>query len=932
MNYILAVILTLVVGKAIGQFTESAESYGISIVHEETEYGNGLSFYDFNHDGWDDLSFADGDGVPRFFVNEGGQLNPVAFNLDIDPVAHIVMLLWADIDNDGDSDLLSTQLEGPAQLWENDGAFNFTDISQSAGIMAGNWRHRGAAFADYDHDGYLDLFIAKYYIYLNDSNSDYESKLYHNNGDNTFTDVTISAGVDLITSPTFQPVFFDYDNDGWEDLYLVIDRNFWMNRLFHNNGNGTFTDVSTTAGANPSIDAMSGTIGDYDNDLDLDIFVSNGWPGNHLYENLGNGTFSNNIASSAGVMIQMICWGALWLDYNNDSWNDLYVGTTGNYFGAAQSHFFINNHDDTFSPADSITSINDHIAAVMVVAKGDLNRDGYYDFATNSNDPFPSELWMNDGGENHFLAVSLEGTVSNRDGIGAWIHCFAGGHQYVQFTRSGDNFNSQSSGNYIFGLDNVDHIDSLKIAWNSGLTETYYDFPSDQFLHLVEGQSIMQPYELSESDVVLICEGDSLTLDAGVFDSYLWNTGDTTRFINVFFPGQYYVDVQTELGVSNFSMPLNVEFYELPELLFDIQHESCPGTHDGIVSVEIPEDPAFSMIWEESDTTAIFEGLGQGIYSYEVYTSEGCYLSGTAEVLAPLPLSFDVEINAVTCFGADDGQAIINLVDTTDVIVFWNDGVQGFYRDQLSDGEYTFNGLDAYGCPFSGAALVESPTELIVSAFTTDVTCYGLTDGMASLEVSGGIPPYEVLWNDLDSLSLAAGDYYITILDSADCAETLIIQITQPDPLSVELFTNPEFENELLGNATINTSGGTPPYDYSAESATPGFYDQLEAGNYVITITDYNGCSIDTTYTIDFVASIYEQSGGREVLYPNPGEDIICVSVALTDVHVLSAAGIEVGVRPSLPCMEIASLPAGKYHLTGRDAFGVMRFFTFVKK
>ena len=472
-----------------GQFTDIAPSLGIVNINEGTYDGNGVSWYDFNYDGWDDLTLANGTDEPLFFINNEGTLEPADLNILIEPIAHVVMIMWADIDNDDDADLLTSQLGGYLQLWENDGEFNFTDISVSAGLDTGIREWWGAAFCDYDHDGDLDLYAAKYYDWLNNFDPDHESILYQNNGDNTFTDVTIAAGVNLPPQATFQPVWMDYNHDGWEDLFLVIDRIVWENRLFHNNGDGTFTDISASSGLDVKINSMTGSICDYDNDLDFDIYVTNGPTHNYLFNNQGDSTFLET-TYTAEVQVDETSWGAQWLDYDNDSWADLFVGTTGAFFGGGElNRFYANDHDGTFTDITYSAGFLNDDSPAMVSAMGDLNNDGYYDFATNCNDPYPSSIWLNDGGPNHFLSIELEGVIANKDGIGSWLTCYAGGETYIRFTHCGEDLAGQASKKEIFGLASTTVVDSLKIEWNSGTVDWLYDIPADQHIKVVEGET-----------------------------------------------------------------------------------------------------------------------------------------------------------------------------------------------------------------------------------------------------------------------------------------------------------------------------------------------------------------------------------------------------------------------------------------------------------
>lgn len=912
-----------------GQFTDIAGDLGLDVIHDDTEYGNGLSFYDFNHDGWDDLTIANGDSAIQFYVNNGGIPEPANFSFNYDPVGHVVMILWGDIENDGDSDLLTTELEGEMHLWRNNGDFSFEDITEEAGLITGNWRFRGAAFGDYDHDGFLDLYVTKYYTILNNDEEQYKSKLFHNNGNATFTDVTVQAGVDLVTSPNFQPVFMDCNHDGWEDLYLVIDRNFFMNRLFQNNHDGTFTDVSVASGANPSIDAMSGTIGDFDNDTDLDIFVTNGWPGNHLYENNGDNTFSN-IASSAGVMVQMICWGSLWLDYDNDSWRDLYVGTTGNFFGAAQSRFFINNRDDTFSSGEEITGIQDSIAAVMVTSMGDLNNDGYYDFATNSNDPFPSELWLNDGGDNHYISIKLEGVVSNKDGVGSWIHCFAGGQHFTDYTRAGDSFNSQSSSNYIFGLDSIEVVDSLIVEWSSGTIDKFYQIPSNQKILIQEGISWNMPVAGFEDDTLFICPGEAIELFAGSYDYYIWNTGDTTASIQINSPGEYFFVVPGLFSIPTESEHIMVFVSEelQPEIL--INHASCFGFQNGSIELVLNE-PVIEAFWVDQGIQALYlTNLPAGQYQYEIIDFHDCIWSGVEEVTQPEQLILNAEILQPTCATIPEGSIQLSLVNGDIENLLWSDGSTDTIRNGLAAGYYFFEGDDSYGCPFDGVIELTEPDSISVLMNIEPPSCYGGNNGSVQLAVSGGLGEVSADWNGLNPDSLESGVYPLILTDSVGCSRTFQLVVPSVDELMTSVTVTPEFENANPGSSQIVVTGGTPPYQFLPAGDGAGNYSNLAAGSYQVIVTDDSGCSIDLSFQIDFISGIYDEIG-KEIFFNRPSENLVCCTHDWSTLKIFNLDGRLIVEESMGSCLDITALPKGVYILRVMFFNGEPAVMKFVK-
>ncbi|MDX1702203.1 MAG: VCBS repeat-containing protein, partial [Melioribacteraceae bacterium] len=301
-------------------FEDKAQELGINITGSYSSVLGGVSFFDYNNDGWDDLTFASKENIPvKFFQNNSGNFTEQMFNISI--LGHSKQVLWVDYDNDGDNDLFVTKLDGPNKLYQNDGSFTFTDVTVDAGFPSINMYTYGASFGDYDNDGNLDLFLSN-----KDDSFLIPNKLYRNNGNGTFTDVSITAGISTSGHLSFCSSFFDFDKDGFQDIYISNDRFANKNILYKNDGDGTFTDVSLSSGTDIAANAMSTTIDDYNNDGWLDIYVTNTSEGNYLLKNNGDGTFTN-VASSTGTIFNSIGWGANFFDADNDTDMDLYVSS-----------------------------------------------------------------------------------------------------------------------------------------------------------------------------------------------------------------------------------------------------------------------------------------------------------------------------------------------------------------------------------------------------------------------------------------------------------------------------------------------------------------------------------------------------------------------------------------------------------------------------
>jgi len=805
--FVLATSINMWPCASLGQFINMTDAIGNHFVSVTTAFGSGISFCDFDNDGLDDLTIGLGMNAPKFFKNVDGSFVPVEFNIVTATSANVVMVLWADYDNDGDKDLLITKNAGAIELWQNDGDFNFTNVAVNAGIVTGSYFHAGAAFADYNHDGCLDLYITKYYDQANlQSSENHTNILYKNNCDGTFTDVTEEAGVFLLPSLTFQPVFFDYNKDGWEDLYLINEFGHYQNHLFKNNGDGTFSDVSEETGAGVNIEAMSGTIGDFNNNQHLDIFVTNrpSTGGNNLLVDQGNGTFLN-LAEEFGLGINYTSWGALWLDYNNNGWQDLFVsipavGTSGQM----GNQFYINNQGNSFSEGRDQLGFSDDFAPTYVCARGDFNNDGFYDLVHSSLYNDPVNLYENLGGDHNFITVELEGTLSNRDGIGSWIYCYADTHNAVHYTMCGENLIGQNSRKMIFGLGEINHVDSLVIEWNSGTREVYIQPEINTYHPLIEGASFTQPFSLLTTGNLQLCPGESVTLDTGTHSSYLWNTGDTTQTITVSQSGIYYAEAWNEFGLKAHSDTLEVVVVPEAEVQFTVQHVSCAGAQDGSVAVQISTGPVQEITWNNGGIDTQIQQLGSGIYSFTALDSAGCMVNGEVSLNEPSPLLAQALTTDVLCFGDSSGTAQINVIGGTPPLsTEWN----GENPQNLSAGNYDALVTDQNGCEFLLSYTINQPDSLWVNLFIIHATQNN--DGEAYALVQGGTAPFSLLWSTGDSDipqigDLVPGEYTLQVTDANGCIHLAYFTIDQVSGINanyddgLRVFPNPSGGDGVL--------------------------------------------------------------------------------------------------------------------------------------
>jgi len=399
-------------------FTDVSEAAGVF----EFNLGWGAAWGDYDSDGYIDIMTVGHLGsICQLWHNDGDgtftDVTTAAGMLTADGDAHGPC--WADLDNDGDLDLYvakgTNKEEKPINyndLWRNNGDGTFTNIALSVGVTGIGHPNRGSTAVDYDNDGDLDLFVPSFFIH----DSLRGNLLFRNDGDFQFTDAAAEAGVqDGLRGRG--AAWADYDRDGFIDFFFSETI-----ALHRNRGDGTFEDVTTAAGIASGL-SNSAAWGDFDNDGYPDLYVATD-TATILYHNNEDGTFTD-VTEESGTINTNRTLAADWGDYDNDGYLDLYVVNT-----TAPNRLFRNNKNGTFT---------DMAASAGVTAKEggsgsdgtfiDYNSDGFLDlFVCNGAGPDagPYLLFKNNGNLNHWLKIDLQGTESNRDGVGARITLKAG--------------------------------------------------------------------------------------------------------------------------------------------------------------------------------------------------------------------------------------------------------------------------------------------------------------------------------------------------------------------------------------------------------------------------------------------------------------------------------------------------------------------------
>jgi hypothetical protein len=486
--------------------------------------GSGCAFLDHDGDGWLDLYvvncgysafLSDGPGegrhvgaTNRLFRNLGGErFEDVTERSGTGDAGFGMAVTVGDVDNDGRPDLYVTN-HGRNTLFWNAGDGVFRDITEAAGVgdtLAG----LGATFLDYDRDGFLDLYVGNYVTYDPEYRLFFAADefpgplaylgqpdvLYRNNGDLTFTDVTVAAGVGN-DGRAMGVSAADFDGDGWTDIYVANDA--MENWLYRNNGDGTFSDVALEAGVAYSADgdassSMGSDFGDYDNDGDLDLVVPD-MSFNNVYLNLGDGLFGDATVSTgvAELSGQYVSWGGDFADFDNDGYLDLLISNGDTHRLDTMETMLLTNVEGPGGERQfrDLTSRAGTWFREKSVGRGlavaDYDNDGDLDFFLVNLDQ-PSRLIRNDGGNcRSWLQVDLVGTESSRDAYGAQVTVTAGGRRRVEEKRAATGYLSQNDPRLHFGLGALGRADEVEVRWPSGAVERFRDVPAGQVLTVTE--------------------------------------------------------------------------------------------------------------------------------------------------------------------------------------------------------------------------------------------------------------------------------------------------------------------------------------------------------------------------------------------------------------------------------------------------------------
>ncbi len=547
-------------GTSVIRFREIAEKAGVKTEHRSRRFqgkngdvlrmftsgGAAVAVGDYDNDGFDDLFVTDSDtGRPNRLYHNNGNLTftDVAESAGVaggnDPLSIVADALWFDYDNDGWVDLLVVRFGTPL-LYHNERNGKFRNVSATSGLNKFGNTIAAIAF-DYDNDGYLDLMLGNYfkpvnlldlktpYVLPNDLDNAVNGggvTLWRNTGKGSFVDVTEKAGFAKHTGWTLDVGHGDFNNDGLQDVYLACD--YGTDRLFFNNGNGTFREVTEKAIGFDTKKGMNVDIGDYDNDGWLDIYVTNITDEymkecNMLWHNNADGTFTD-LSRETGTCATLWGWAAKFGDFDNDGWLDLFVvnglrsagkenyipvlvnmitspgmdfsdvnkwPNIGNmtWSGYQKKKMFRNMGTHAFKEISAEAGV-DNDRDGRGIGMADLDNDGRLDLFQTNADQHALLYQSQTEGAGNWVELKLAGTKSNRDAIGARVKLTAGGRSFIREVDGGNGYAGQSSTRLHFGIGQAAKVESVEIRWPGGAVEKV-QVPMNRLSRIQEGKGVV---------------------------------------------------------------------------------------------------------------------------------------------------------------------------------------------------------------------------------------------------------------------------------------------------------------------------------------------------------------------------------------------------------------------------------------------------------
>ena len=573
-------------------------------------------------------------------------------------------MVVGDVDNNGKRDV-AVGFYGSAQLIRSDSTLtNFTTTT----LPSSNFFLQNMNFADINNDGWIDIWgcndDATSIMWGNDSTGHYPGTT------NFFSPATTPASDN---SGNYGSIWTDVNNDGNIDFFVAHCRQGVgdtadprrRNQLFINDGVGGFhDDWQNTRGLRIAAESWTASFEDIDNDGDLDAVITCQDVPSKLFSNDGNGYFTD-ITAGSGFIVDVTPIESKMEDFDNDGFVDILV--TG-----SDSRFYHNNHNNTFTMIP-ITFDSNHIESFAI---GDLNHDGridvYATYSTIYTNPtsINDVLWLNNTNNgNHFVTFNLQGTVSSRDALGARVEIYGAWGKQIREVRAGESYGTSNSFMCHFGLGTAPAIDSVIVRWPSHLVTHLYNPAVDQFITIIEGQCSSPDNVITFIGPSVLCNGQSVTMNAAPGDRYLWSTGDTTSSITVSNAGEYNVKI-TAPGNACSSISKTVTIITHPDTVPTITAYG-PTTFCEGDSVILLGSFAEGYSWSNGDTTQNTTVKQPGNYTLMTH--------GVCSNFTSQPVTISTvpsHISSVTPGAVCEGKSVTLSTNATGTI-YWFDSLTG---------------------------------------------------------------------------------------------------------------------------------------------------------------------------------------------------------------------------------------------------------------
>ena len=706
-------------------FTNVSPFLGDLPLTYENNFGSGVSFFDVDEDGWDDLTLCTDTGDTRYYRNVQGQF---IFTYNFKNTKNAKACVWGDLDEDGYNDLIVTRYDAQPQLFL--GAMGNTFQQVFIGLenpFMPTDQSIGVALGDLNRDGFLDVGIANYSYYT-------PNRVYINEGGINFNPINHPV-INNNINPSFQPCWMDINNDLFPEMYIVNDHQF-DNELYGFDS-GTPTEYAMQQNLVVLADAMSNSWEDFDRDGDMDLFISNSpYVPNFLLQNDGTGFF-NDITSTQPLEYNLESWSGLWIDEDNDSWSDLFVCTRGGYdfLGILNNKLFKNNAgtlEEISCP--NLTSLE---SGYYASAKGDFNNDGLSDLVItpesngsvsaleNATNHFIYENTTQSN--NHYYKFRLAGRLSNRNGFGTKYTAYFDSALVSGYTMSAGNYLGQNSQNIIIGLGQSTLIDSLVLVWPSGVVDHYYNLNSNQFQVLIEAQTVAGIVTAPGA-----CPGEPATASLLNWPDVIWSNNQTSS-TTTFNTSSITASVGTGYGHRiNLSASLP-EQPSVPNIVVSTNSAICLGDGNGSADVY--------LINAEGDTLEVrnYTGLFPGAYQYPITYNTVCEVDAAFSI--GLIDSTEIHFNVGNLVCVDSSFVFSPTILNSLEPLVWN-SIEP--NTALFAGDYSISATTVNGCWIDTTFSIQ---EVAPPSITSSIIP-SVPNSELLLSIIGQFNPYDCVWND----------------------------------------------------------------------------------------------------------------------------------------------------------------------------------------